>query len=160
MLKTKQKPHFLTIPRMACVLLALVTIGLQFLPCWDMGSEEGVLSIADVLWLPYKHAGIDAYFESFIAVDRTVNPFVINQVILFPVLIFAMAIISFVLCFTMKGKGYTFAVLACGLLTVVGYLVRPELQMGSMWYVHIIPGALMLIVAVLEFVGIFDKKEK
>lgn len=160
MSKTIKKPYFLTLTRMACVILSLVALGLQFLPFWDMGSEVGILSIADVLWFPHKHMGIDAYFEGFLVVDRVANPFVINQVILVPVLIFAAAILGLVLPFTMKNKGYVIAPLACGLLTVIGYLVRPELQMGSGWYLHLIPGALLLVVVVLELMGVFEKKAK
>lgn len=158
MSKKVKLPHFLTIPRMACAFLSLVMIGLQFLPFWDMGAEVGKLSIADVLWFPHKHEGIDAYFESFLIVDKTVNPFVINQVVLVPVFIFAIAVVGFVLCFTMKSKGYTFAPIICGLLVVVGYLVRPEMQKGEGWYFHFIPAIIMLVVAVLELVGVFEKK--
>ena len=158
MSKKVKLPHFLTVPRMACALLSLVMIGLQFLPFWDMGAEVGKLSIADVLWFPHKHVGIDQFFESVVVIDPTVNPFVINQVILVPVFVFAMAVVGFVLCFIMKSKGYTVAPLICGLLTVVGYLVRPELKLGAGWYFHLIPAIIMIAFVVMDLMGVFNKK--
>lgn len=154
MSKKAKLPKFLTIPRMSCALLSIVMIGLQFLPFWNVGGEAGKLSISDVVWLIYNHPEAKTFFTQNFGATTT-----INSVILIPVFIFAACVVTFVLSFVMESVWYTIAPAIAFILTVVGYLARPELRAGDGWFFHFIPTTIMAVFVVTEFLGTFRKKE-
>lgn len=147
------------IPRFACAILSAVMVALQFLPFWTIEGKQ--YSISDVLWFIYKHKEIRPYFvENFYKGAELFgkpNVYVINEVIIVPVFIFAAAVVGFALSFVMKSVWYTLAPIACFLVTVIGYIVKAEMRAGAGWYFHFIPVILMMVFVYLEFKGVFKK---
>lgn len=147
------------IPRFAIAILSAVMVALQFLPFWTIDGKE--YSISDIVWFIYKHKDTRQYFvDNFYANAELFGAplkYVINYVVLVPVFVFAAAVVGFALSFVMKSIWYTLAPIACFLITVIGYIVKPEMRAGAGWYFHFIPVVLMMVFVFLEFKGVFRK---
>lgn len=147
------------IPRFAIAILSAVMVALQFLPFWTIDGKE--YSISDIVWFIYKNEEVKPYFvQEFYAnaeLFGAPNKYVINYVILVPVFIFAASVVGFALSFVMKSVWYTLAPICCFLITVIGYIIKPEMRAGAGWYFHFIPVILMMVFVILEFKGVFKK---
>lgn len=127
--------------------LMVALISLQFIPFWDMG-EIGKLSIADYMWFPYKYKGADAFLKKAIAIDW----YYINDTVTLGIILFILCAVGVVLCiFTKKFIASLFPV-AAGVVGILWFLTRPEMQMGENWVLHLIPCVLMIVVAVISLV--------
>lgn len=151
MSKKSNSPHYLTIPRVACALLSIVMVATQFLPFWEI--EGKMYSISDLVWFIYKHSEIGTFLKQ-------VNPTnSVNQAVVVPLFILITCIATFLAVFMSKTKAYVIAPICCFIVTVVGYLIKAELKAGNLWFLHLIPAVLMGVLAVLDFLKVFDKKE-
>ncbi len=152
MSKKTKSPIFLTIPRMTSIVLSIVMVALQFLPFWTIDGKK--LSISDLLWFIYKHPEFKAYFQK---IDPSIT---INSAIIVPLFVFIAAVATFITCFIVAEKTYAIAPIACFIITVGGYLIKPELRAGNLWFLHLIPATIIGVLTILDIFNVFSKKAK
>ena len=151
MSKKLSKPHYLTIPRISCVVLSIVMVALQFLPFWEI--EGKMYSISDLVWFIYKYPEFTGFLKGLNPTNS------VNQAVVVPLFVLISCIATFLAVFMSKTKGYVIAPLCCFLVTVGGYLIKAELRAGNLWFLHLIPAVAMGVLAVLDILKVFDKKE-
>ncbi len=152
MSKKVKLPFFLTIPRVTSIVLSIVMVALQFVPFWTIDGKK--LSISDLLWFVYKHPEFRGYFQS---IDSNIT---INSAIIVPVFVFITAVATFITCLIVAERSYAIAPIACFIITVGGYLIKPELRAGNLWFLHLIPATIIGVLTILDILNVFSKKAK
>lgn len=151
MSKKKQLPHYVTIPRLSCLVLSIVTVVLQCVPFWNIDGK--MYSIADLVLFIYKYPEFTSFLKSFNPTNS------VNQAIVIPVLLFISCFATFLAVFMSKTKGYAIAPTIAAIIAVGGFLWKAELRGGNLWFLHILPPVIMCALALLDAFKVFDKKE-
>lgn len=113
----------------ACAVLALVLLVMQFMPFWYMGEETEPVSIGGYVWLPSDHGEVTSYLQEQVSSD-----FKINDVIAMPILVLLLGAASMVLCiWQMNNPLAGLLPIACGLSGVWGFLTKAAFRLGSTW---------------------------
>lgn len=135
--------------RMANLIMAVLMVcvfALQCTPFWDYGS--GTSSINGYIWLNTGNAELGNWLTRNLGTATDVN-----SILGFPILISILAIAGIILC-VMKSSVSLVSLIpgACGLLGIIGYLVKPAFRLGSNWIVHMIVFALLVAISVISIV--------
>ena len=146
----KSLPHYLTIPRLSCLVLSVVTVALQCAPFWNINGK--MYSISDLVLFIYKYPEFVAFLKSFNPANS------VNQAIVVPVFLFISCFATFLAVFMSRTKGYAIAPTISAIIAVGGYLWKAELRGGNLWYLHILPPVIMCALAILDYFKVFDKK--
>ncbi|MGN1021358.1 MAG: hypothetical protein ACI4O7_13425 [Aristaeellaceae bacterium] len=117
------------IMNIACAVLALVLLVLQFTPFWYMGGETEPVSIGGYVWFPSDHGEVTSYLQEQVSSD-----FKVNDVIAMPILVLLLSVATIVLCvWKMSNPLVSLLPIACGLCGVWGFLAKAAFRLGSTW---------------------------
>ena len=138
----------------ACAVLALVLLVMQFTPFWHMGEGTEPVSIGGYVWFPSDHGEVTSYLQEQVSSD-----FKINDVIAMPILVLLLSAASIVLCiWKMNSPLVGLLPIACGLSGVWGFLAKPAFRLGATWgFQFALCIALLALGAVVLVMGL--KKE-
>lgn len=113
----------------ACAVLALVLLVMQFTPFWYMGEETEPVSIGGYVWLPSDHGEVTSYLQEQVSSD-----FKINDIIAMPILVLLLGAATIVVCiWQMNNPLVGLLPIACGLSGVWGFLAKAAFRLGSTW---------------------------
>ncbi|MGN0762601.1 MAG: hypothetical protein ACI4MK_04395 [Aristaeellaceae bacterium] len=113
----------------ACAVLALVLLVMQFTPFWYMGEETEPVSIGGYIWFPSDHGEVTSYLQEQVSSD-----FKINDVIGMPILVLLLSVATIVVCiWKMNNPLAGLLPIACGLSGVWGFLAKAAFRLGSTW---------------------------
>lgn len=113
----------------ACAVLALVLLVMQFTPFWYMGEETEPVSIGGYVWFPSDHGEVTSYLQEQVSSD-----FKINDVIAMPILVLLLGAATIVVCiWQMNNPLVGLLPIACGLSGVWGFLAKAAFRLGSTW---------------------------
>lgn len=117
------------IMNIACAVLALVLLVMQFMPFWYMGEETEPVSIGGYVWFPSDHGEVTSYLQ-----EQVNSDFKINDVIAMPILVLLLGAASMVVCiWQMNNPLVSILPIACGLSGVWGFLAKAAFRLGSTW---------------------------
>ena len=113
----------------ACAVLALLLLVMQFTPFWHMGEGTEPVSIGGYVWFPSDHGEVTSYLQEQVSSD-----FKINDIIGMPILVLLLGAASMVLCiWKMNNPLVSILPIACGLSGVWGFLTKAAFRLGSTW---------------------------
>ncbi len=124
-----------------CVGLMVIALLLQFLPYWS--CEGDAASMMAYMWFPFQHKTLASFFEA------SYEGYYINYTVNIIALVDVFSVVGIIFC--MKKSTVHWFQLLClgaGLSGIVGYLIYPVFQDGSMFIVHMAVFAIMIIVPV------------
>lgn len=156
----KNKKIYAYTSKYISALVALASVVLQFIPFWDAGKLEGAehfgkVSISQYMWFPQseklKVVGVKYKFKSF---EEAIKAWIedpyyyINQTINVTVFVFILCVLTFIFCVFTNKIWNIILPFAAGLVGLVGYMTRPEMQLGSNWQVHVVLFAVLIVSAI------------
>ena len=113
----------------ACAVIALVLLVMQFTPFWYMGEGTEPVSIGGYVWFPSDHGEVTSYLQEQVSSD-----FKINDVIAMPILVLLLSVATIVVCiWQMNNPLVSLLPIACGLSGVWGFLAKAAFRLGSTW---------------------------
>lgn len=135
-----------------CVGLMALMLVLQFLPFWSAGDQS--VSINGFVWFPSHYSELEKIFSG------ANSAYDINNLVGMPILQMVAAILGIILCLTKADLGLTALLPAvCGLAGILCY-VKPEMQLGAGWMLHLLVSVVMLAMALAALVlMLLDMKE-
>ena len=117
------------IMNIACAVLALVLLVMQFMPFWYMGEETEPVSIGGYVWFPSDHGEVTGYLQEQVSSD-----FKINDIIAMPILVLLLSVATMVVCiWKMNNPLVSILPIACGLSGAWGFLAKAAFRLGSTW---------------------------
>ena len=117
------------IMNIACAVLALVLLVMQFTPFWYMGGETEPVSIGGYVWFPSDHGEVTSYLQEQVSSD-----FKVIDVIAMPILVLLLGAATIVLCvWKMSSPLVSLLPMACGLAGVWGFLAKAAFRLGATW---------------------------
>ena len=135
------------------IVLMVVIVALQFIPCWTAGDES--VSIAALTWFPKKHTAISGYLA------RQIEGFFLLDFALPAVLTFVFALIGIVTAIR-NPKSHMVAIfpIISALSGLFSTLLNPVVMISSVWIPYMIVCILMLAVAAKCLIcGIIAKRK-
>ena len=128
-----------------CAALMALLLVLQFLPFWS--CETQTVSILGYICEPLEFGDIT------VAIGDAVPDFVVNNIVLQPVLIFLLSLAGTVCCLIWRKNPLTALIpAACGLIGIWSFSTNPALQLGSNWGLHLLVCILILAAAVISVI--------
>jgi len=138
-----------------CALLMLVLLAMQFLPYWTYG-EEGTLqaSIGQYVWFPGEYKELDTHLG-----EQLGKGYDITQMVTGPILVLVLSAVGAVLCLVKAGARATALLpMGCGAAGIVTYACTAALRLGSLWWVHLLLAAAILVCGAVTMHGGAQKK--
>lgn len=122
---------------LACALLIVLSLALQFVPFWH--HEAGSASINAYVWLPSHNAETTALLKAALGEDFTVG-----QMVAWPAAQLVCGLVGLVLCLFCQESAFApVMALVTGVVGSIGYLATPALQLGACWGLHLAVGVLL-----------------
>ena len=115
------------IMNIACAVIALALLVMQFTPFWYMGEGTEPVSIGGYVWFPSDHGEVTSYLQEQVSGD-----FKVNDVIAMPILVLLLSVATMVVCvWKMDNPLAVLLPMACGLAGVWGFLAKAAFRLGS-----------------------------
>lgn len=119
-------------------------------------AEPKKVSIQEFTWLSTFESceGVFKYFDGIYSVKKTATTekydFMLNDIILMPVVVLFFALIGGFLCIIKSDKTWvSLFPLFFGVVAIYGYLTQPIFQAGALWQLHLGIGIAVLVVSLL-----------
>ena len=140
----------------ACAVIALVLLVMQFTPFWHMGEGTEPVSIGGYVWSPSDHGEVTSYLQEQVSSD-----FKVNDVIAMPILVLLLSVATMVVCiWKMDNPLATLLPIACGLVGVWGFLARAAFRLGSTWGFQLVLCIALIALGAVALVTGLKKESK
>ena len=143
------------------LLCALLMLALLFMQCattfWTYGKDKAV-SLQGYVWFPTDHANLSKQLNADLGLKGSFNP---STILLFPVLTLFAGAAGIVLNILMPRR-FIVALLPiiCGGAAIAGYLIKPVLQMGANWQLHLALAVLVLLSGIWALIQALKTKKE
>jgi len=132
-----------------CALLMLALLILQCSPFWAYGNGKEV-SLQGYVWFPADHAGLSKQLNADLGLKGNFNP---SSILLFPVLTLFAGAVGIVLNLIMSDRLISAILpIISGGAAVAGYIIKPALQLGANWQLHMAVGVLVALSGIAALV--------
>ena len=133
-----------------CVLLIIV---LLFLQCgttfWTYGKDKSV-SLQGYIWFPADHSALNKQLNADLGLTGNFNP---SSILLFPVLTLLTGAVGVVLGLLFSDRLISAILpILCGASAIVGYIIKPALQLGINWQLHLAAAVLLVLAGVVHLI--------
>ena len=141
---TKYFENRLSACNVIAAILMVVLLILQFTPFWQYGENQ-TASVQGYIWFPSDHQELETYF-----LDTTGISYDVNAVLMPPILMLIVGVIGVVLCLSRSDAAWTAVCpIACGGLTLWGFLTNAVLRLGCTWLLQLLIGSMLLLIGCL-----------
>lgn len=139
-----------------CIAFMGLLLILHFMPFWNYDGMS--TSIQAYVWFPLDHVQLEEYIVAHVG-EHFGETYVVNQIILMPILVLFMAVAGIILCVWKPDNLFASILpLVCGSVGIWGYLCKPVFQLGTNWVLHLVVCIAMIVAAILRIVFGFKKE--
>jgi len=125
-----------------CVILMAVLLILQFTPFWELDGQQ--ISIGGYIWFPTSHEDLTSHFQEAINADFKVDSLVLSSLI--QLLLPAVGI--GLLIYNRESLCIPICAAVCGVGTAWSFLSKAAFRLGNNWYLYLVLGIVLMLVAV------------
>ena len=144
------------IMNIACAVIALALLVMQFTPFWYMGEGTEPVSIGGYVWFPSDHGEVTSYLQEQVSGD-----FKVNDVIAMPILVLLLSVATMVVCvWKMDNPLAVLLPMACGLAGVWGFLAKAAFRLGSTWSFQLVLCIALIALGAVALVSGLKKEAK
>ena len=144
------------IMNIACAVIALALLVMQFTPFWYMGEGTEPVSIGGYVWFPSDHGEVTSYLQEQVSGD-----FNVNDVIAMPILVLLLSVATMVVCvWKMDNPLAVLLPMACGLAGVWGFLAKAAFRLGSTWSFQLVLCIALIALGAVALVSGLKKEAK
>lgn len=158
-MKNVSSSRVTSICNIACAVLMLILLVLQFMPFWTVETEEGAnsVSIQSFIWFPGDHGDLEDSLGATLGNEE----FSVNDVLGMPILVLVAGAAGVVLCLIKSGSGFASILPAiCGVAGVWGFLAKPAFRLGSTWQIQLALSAVILVLAIVSIAAMIREARR